>query len=67
MPRPKRGMNRVAWFHFAAVAGGVLVWVLVSAASGIRVAWDSGLYYAAGMPAVCALSLILGYLAPERA
>ncbi len=59
-------MNKDFWFHVAAVAGGALMWVLVSIASGRKEAWDSSLYFVAGMPAVCILSLVLGYLAPSR-
>jgi len=59
-------MNKDTWFHIAAVSGGALTWILVSLASGSREAWDSSLYYAVGIPAVCALSLVLGYLAPNR-
>jgi hypothetical protein len=59
-------MKKDFWFHVAAVSGGALMWILVSLASGRKEAWDSGLYYAAGIPAVCVLSLILGYLAPNR-
>ena len=59
-------MNRDFWFHAAAVAGGAFMWILVSLASGRKEAWDSSLYFAAGIPAVCVLSLVLGYLAPNR-
>lgn len=59
-------MKKEHWLHVAAFSGGALVWILVSAASGRKEAWDSGLYYAVGMPAVCFLALVLGYLAPER-
>jgi hypothetical protein len=59
-------MKRDFWYHLAAVAGGAAVWILVSLATGRREAWDSGLYYAAGMSAICVLSLVLGYFTPDR-
>jgi hypothetical protein len=59
-------MKKDFWFHVAAVSGGALMWILVSFASGRKEAWDSSLYFVAGMQAVCVLSLVLGYLAPKR-
>jgi hypothetical protein len=55
------------WFYLAAATSGVLTWVLVSAVSGRVEAWDSGLYFTLGMPVVCIVSLVLGFLEPRRA
>ncbi len=59
-------MKREHWLLIAAAAGGALIWVLISTASGKREAWDSGLYFAVGMPAVCLLAGALGFLEPKR-
>jgi len=53
-------------FNVIAVLSGVLVWIVVSAVSGRNEAWDSSWYFLAGYPVICAVSLALGYFAPER-
>ena len=50
----------------AAAAGGALIWFLTSTASGKKEAWDSELYFSIGMPAVCLLAALLGFLEPKR-
>jgi hypothetical protein len=60
-------MKKDVWFYLVAAASGVLTWVLVSAISGRVEAWDSGLYFSIGMPVVCIVSLVLGFLEPRRA
>lgn len=59
-------MNKDAWFYLIAVTSGVLTWITVSAVSGRTEAWDSGLYYSAGMPVVCIVSMALGFFEPMR-
>ena len=59
-------MKKDAWFYLIAVASGVLTWITVSAVSGRTEAWDSGLYYSAGMPVVCIVSMALGFFEPRR-
>ncbi len=61
-----RRMKRQHWLLIAAVAGGALIWVMISTASGKREAWDSALYFSIGMPAVCLLAALLGFLEPHR-
>lgn len=58
---------RKPWgLYGVAVATGMTVWILVVSFSGRREAWDSDLYYSAGIPAVCLVACILGYVEPER-
>src|SRR5262245_59544903 len=60
------GVKRDRWFWLGAAAGGAAIWALVAVASARREAWGAGLYWSVGMPAVCLLSLALGYLHPAR-
>ena len=60
-------MKRDPWFYLIAAASGILAWVLVSAMTGRVEAWDSGLYFSVGMPVVCVVALVLGFLEPRRA
>ncbi len=50
----------------AAAAGGALVWILIVSATGKREAWDSGEYFSVGIPAVCLLAALLGFVEPKR-
>ncbi|MDH4328102.1 MAG: hypothetical protein OEV77_06255 [Nitrospira sp.] len=50
------------WLYAAAVGSGIGVWVLVSAISGEREAWDSPWYLFLGMPSICAVAAVLGYI-----
>jgi hypothetical protein len=59
-------MKRDHWLYLVALIGGAAVWILISAATGRREAWDSDLYFTLGMPAVCLLSLVLGLVEPSR-
>ena len=59
-------MKREHWLLIGAAAGGALIWVLIATASGKKEAWDSELYFAVGMPAVCLLAALLGFLEPKR-
>ena len=60
-------MKKNPWFYLIAAASGVVTWVLVSAVSRRAEAWDSGLYFSVGMPVVCIVALVLGFLEPRRA
>jgi hypothetical protein len=60
-------MKKDSWCYIIAAMSGILVWVVVSSMSGRREAWDSPAYFQVGIPAVCLLSSILGYLSPDRA
>jgi hypothetical protein len=54
------------WLYVVSALSGILVWTLVSTGTGRREAWDSGAYYQIGLPALCVVSAVLGYLEPER-
>ncbi len=50
------------------MAFGAGVWILIMKVSGEKhEAWDSSLYFSAGIPMMCVISLLFGYLKPERA
>jgi hypothetical protein len=59
-------MKRDQWLLLTAAAGGAVIWVLIVAATGKREAWDSSLYFSVGMPALCALAAVLGFIEPKR-
>jgi hypothetical protein len=59
-------MKRDHWLYLAAALGGAAVWIAITAATGRREAWDSEWYFTLGIPAVCLLSLVLGYIEPHR-
>jgi hypothetical protein len=54
------------WLYGVAAFSGILVWVVVSSVSGRREAWDSAYYFQVGIPALCLVSAVLGYLSPTR-
>ena len=58
--------TKETWFYVIAVLTGVLVWIVISAVSGRREAWDAPWYFSVGYPIICAVSLVLGYFAPVR-
>ena len=60
-------MKKDPWLYGAAFVSGALVWILVSSYSGKREAWDSDLYFTFGIPALCFVAGILGYVEPHRA
>jgi hypothetical protein len=60
-------MKKDYWFYLIAAVCGAAIWYFVAAASGRREAWDSGLYYTLGMPAVCAVAFGAGFFSPVRA
>jgi hypothetical protein len=59
-------MKKDSWLYLAAIICGAMVWALVSAVTGKREAWDSGLYFSAGMPIICVVSAVLGFVEPSR-
>jgi hypothetical protein len=59
-------MKANGWLYVMSAVSGVLVWTLVSAATGRREAWDSGAYYQFGLPALCLVSALLAYFEPDR-
>ncbi len=59
-------MKKDVWWYTVAVLSGVAVWVLVTSLSGRREAWDSELYFTIGIPALCLVAGILGYVEPHR-
>jgi hypothetical protein len=51
---------------FVAALAGAAIWIAISIATGRKEAWDSGAYFAFGIPAVCVVSVVLAYLRPVR-
>ena len=47
-------------------AVGSAVWLGITYWSGRREAWDSGLYFSAGLPLLMLFSALAGFAAPER-
>jgi hypothetical protein len=45
---------------------GVAVWVTLSTISGRHEAWDSGEYFYVGMPVLCVVAGVLGYIEPKQ-
>lgn len=59
-------MKKESWFYLVAVASGISVWIVVSALSGRKEAWDSSAYFSFGLPVVCAVAMALAFFAPRR-
>lgn len=59
-------MKRDYWLYLVAVLCGAAIWIFVALASGREEAWDSGLYFSVGIPAVCLVSMALAFFEPER-
>jgi hypothetical protein len=59
-------MKKDVWLYGAACVSGIVVWILVSSFSGKREAWDSDVYFTFGIPALCFIAGILGYVEPDR-
>lgn len=59
-------MKRDHWLYLVAIGCGAAIWILIARASGRQEAWDSGLYFSVGIPAVCLVSLTLALFAPNR-
>jgi cytochrome bd-type quinol oxidase subunit 2 len=52
-------MKKDYWLYGLAVVTGVLVWIIVSNASGRREAWDSHWYFLISVLVVCVISAAL--------
>ncbi|GMV50425.1 hypothetical protein FBQ96_10445 [Nitrospirales bacterium NOB] len=59
-------MKRDTWLYVAVVTGGIVLWAFISVFSHKSEAWDSDLYFTLGLPMVCVLSAVLGYLEPNK-
>lgn len=59
-------MKKDSWLYAVAVVVGIIVWIVVSKMSHRREAWDSQWYFMIGVPVVCVLSAILGFIEPSR-
>jgi hypothetical protein len=56
------------YFPYAAAAlSGLVVCLAISITTGRREAWDSGVYFAIGIPLMCVLIAAISYLFPIRA
>ena len=59
-------MKRVHVLYLAAALSGVLTWIVITAITGRNEAWDTGLYFALGVPVVCIVAFVLAMLEPDR-
>jgi hypothetical protein len=59
-------MKKGSWLYTVAVVVGIVVWIVVSKVSHRREAWDSEWYWMAGVPVVCVVSAVLGFVEPSR-
>src|SRR5678815_5474922 len=59
-------MKKEYWLYGLALLTGILVWVIVSSATGRREAWDSQCYFFISVPVVCVVSAWLGFVEPSR-
>jgi hypothetical protein len=60
--------NRNDYFPYAtAFLSGLVVCLAITIATGRTEAWDSGVYFSAGIPVMCMLIFAISYLFPTRA
>ena len=59
-------MKEDYWFSGAAFVSGIGVWALVSALSGRQEAWDSEWYLRLGVPVLCLVTGVLGFIEPQH-
>ncbi|WHZ24405.1 MAG: hypothetical protein OJF47_003517 [Nitrospira sp.] len=59
-------MKRDRWLYGIALLSGTAVWAFIAAVSGRGEAWDSELYVTFGIPFLCLVAGLLGYLAPSH-
>jgi hypothetical protein len=59
-------MKREHWLYLSAAGCGAAIWILIALASGRNEAWDSGLYFSVGIPAVCLVSMAFAFFEPNR-
>jgi hypothetical protein len=56
------------WIPYgAAVITGFVVCMVITLATGRKEAWDTVVYFAAGIPIMCVVACALGYFFPENA
>jgi hypothetical protein len=53
--------------YAASALSGLVVCLAITIATGRREAWDSGFYFSAGIPIMCALIFGISYIYPRRA
>ncbi len=58
-------MKREHLLYLAAAVCGALIWIFIALASGRKEAWDSGLYFSIGIPAVCLVSMAFAFVEPN--
>src|SRR5262245_26495531 len=56
---------KVRLLYGTALLAGMLVWAAIAAASGRYEAWDSGMYFTLGIPALCFVAGALGFIEPK--
>ncbi|MBI3801293.1 MAG: hypothetical protein HY268_30515 [Deltaproteobacteria bacterium] len=59
-------MKRDYWLYLVAAVCGAAIWILIARVSGRHEAWDTGLYFSVGIPAVCLISAAFAFLEPNR-
>ena len=58
-------MKQDRLLYIIAIVSGAIVWAAISAISGRNEAWDSPAYVSIGIPVICALSAMLGFVSPQ--
>jgi hypothetical protein len=59
-------MKKEHWLYLGAAVCGAAIWILIALASGRKEAWDSGLYFSVGIPAICLVSMAFAFFEPNR-
>ncbi|MFH1071083.1 MAG: hypothetical protein V1794_15800 [Candidatus Glassbacteria bacterium] len=59
-------MKRDHWLYLVMPVCGAVIWILIALKSGRKEAWDSGLYFSVGIPAVCLVSMACAFFEPYR-
>ncbi len=54
------------WPYWVSALAGLLICLLIAKISGRREAWDSPLYFTAGIPLLCVVMAVVAYQAPQR-
>lgn len=58
--------NRNFFPYAATLLCGLIVYLGITLATGKNEAWDDGAYYSIGIPVMCVVAFIIGYLFPQR-
>lgn len=59
--------NNNDFFPYAATSlCGLIVYLAITIATGRNEAWDHGAYYSIGIPLMCVVAFIIGYLFPAK-